>query len=146
MALVTKHQDQNFGIGDNVKVSYSVKEGDKERTQIFNGIVIAIKGRGKGKTFTVRRIGAQKIGIERIFPIESPNLEKVEVVREGVRGVRSAKLYYLRGKTKRETEKIFKRAKNKNKKVKSDKTKVEKKKEKSPKKSKTSKKEKSTKK
>jgi len=112
MAIITNHKGEEFGVGDNVKVSYLVKEGDKQRTQIFNGIVIAIKGRGIGKTFTVRRIGAQKIGIERIFPLSSPNVDKVEVVREGLRGVRSSKLYYLRDKSKRETEKIFRRAKN----------------------------------
>ncbi|MBN1169077.1 50S ribosomal protein L19 [Candidatus Woesebacteria bacterium] len=117
MAIITKHKDVKFGVGDNVKVSYLVKEGEKERTQVFNGIVIAIKGREEGKTFTVRRIGAQKIGIERIFPIQSPNLVKIEVVREGVRGVKRAKLYYLRDKSKKETEKIYKKAKNKNKKV-----------------------------
>lgn len=113
MALKAKHKEQEFGVGDNINVSYIIKEGDKQRIQVFNGIVIAIKGRGKGKTFTVRRIGVQKVGIERIFPIESPNLDKVEVVRTGVRGVRSAKLYYLREKSKKETERIFTRAKTK---------------------------------
>lgn len=113
MAIIAKHKNVKFGVGDNVKVSYLVKEGDKQRTQIFNGVVIAIKGRAEGKTFTVRRIGSQKIGIERIFPLQSPNVEGVEVVRKGLRGVQRAKLYYLREKSKKESEKIFKRAKNK---------------------------------
>lgn len=114
MALKAKHEDNEFGIGDTVNVSYIVKEAGKERTQIFQGIVIAIKGRGEGKTFTVRRVGAQKIGIERIFPLSSPNVKGIEVVREGTRGVRASKLYYLREKSKKQSERIYKRAKKKN--------------------------------
>ena len=86
-----------FRPGDTVRVAVEIKEGDKKRIQNFEGVVIAIKGRGVGKTFTVRRIGANNIGIERIFPLYSESIAGIEVVRKGK--VRRAKLYYLRGKT-----------------------------------------------
>lgn len=98
-------------MGDTVAVSQKIQEGEKTRTQVFEGMVIKIRGRGEGKSFTVRRIGAQKIGIERIFPLNSPIVEKVEVGRKGTRGVARAKLYYTREKSAREIEKIYSRAK-----------------------------------
>jgi len=84
-----------FGVGDTVKVHTRVKEGDKERTQIFQGIVIGRRGRGLNATFTVRRISYGQ-GVERVFPVNSPNVIKVEVTRRGK--VRRAKLNYLRGR------------------------------------------------
>ena len=89
-----------FGVGDTVKVHTRVKEGDKERTQIFQGIVIGRRGRGLNATFTVRRISYGQ-GVERVFPVNSPNVILVEVTRRGK--VRRAKLTYLR-------ERIGKRA------------------------------------
>jgi len=86
-----------FRPGDTVRVAVEIKEGDKKRIQNFEGVVIAIKGQGAGKTFTVRKIGANNIGIERIFPLYSESIAGIEVVRKGK--VRRAKLYYLRGKT-----------------------------------------------
>ena len=83
-------------IGDYVKVGVKIREGDKERVQLFEGTVIAKKHGGVAETFTVRRI-AYGVGIERVFPINSPFVEKVTVVRKGK--VRRAKLYYLRGRT-----------------------------------------------
>ena len=80
--------------GDTVKVSSKVVEGDRERIQVFQGVVIKIRRSGVGANFTVRRV-AFGIGIERTFPLYSPMVEKVEVVRHG--RVRRAKLYYLRG-------------------------------------------------
>ena len=80
--------------GDTVKVSSKVVEGDRERIQIFQGVVIKVQQGGAGANFTVRRV-AYGIGIERTFPIYSPLVDKVEVVRHGK--VRRAKLYYLRG-------------------------------------------------
>lgn len=80
-------------IGDVVKVHVKIKEGDKERVQLFEGTVIAKKHGGIQETFTVRRI-AHGCGIERVFPVHSPNVVKVELVRNGK--VRRAKLYYLR--------------------------------------------------
>lgn len=98
MALYLKHKEIRFGIGDKVRVIQKIKERDKSRLAVFEGIVIAIKGREKNKTFTVRRVGEQKIGIERIYPIDLPALEKIEVVKKGTANVRRAKLYYLRKK------------------------------------------------
>ena len=80
--------------GDTVKVSIKVVEGDKERTQVFQGVVIKVRNSGAGSSFTVRRV-AYGVGVERTFPLYSPMVEKVEVVRHGK--VRRAKLYYLRG-------------------------------------------------
>src|SRR5471030_3089239 len=83
----------NFGVGDSVKVHTKVVEGDKERIQIFSGIVIGRRGHGLNSTFTVRRISYGE-GVERIFPVHSPRVERVEVERKG--SVRRAKLTYLR--------------------------------------------------
>jgi large subunit ribosomal protein L19 len=82
-----------FGVGDSVKVHTKVVEGDKERIQVFSGVVIGIRGTGLNETFTVRRISYGE-GVERIFPIHSPRVDKVEVERHGA--VRRAKLTYLR--------------------------------------------------
>ena len=86
-------------MGDSVKVHTRVKEGEKERTQIFAGIVIGHKGRGLNESFTVRRISYGE-GVERVFPLNSPRIEKIEVEREGQ--VRRAKLFYLRGRKGKE--------------------------------------------
>jgi large subunit ribosomal protein L19 len=113
MALIAVHKDITFGVGDRIKVFQKLKEGDKARLQAFEGMVIGIKGREENKSFTVRRIGAQQIGIERIFPLVSPSIEKIEVVKKGTEGVRHAKLYYTRDKSHREVEKIYSRTSNK---------------------------------
>jgi len=83
----------NFGVGDSVKVHTKVIEGDKERIQVFSGVVIGRRGHGLNETFTVRRISYGE-GVERIFPVHSPRIDKVEVERKG--SVRRAKLTYLR--------------------------------------------------
>lgn len=80
-------------IGDTVKVFVKVKEGARERVQIFEGVIIAMKGTGISESFTVRRV-AYGVGVERTFPIHAPNVANVEIVRRGK--VRRAKLYYLR--------------------------------------------------
>ncbi|MGN0788043.1 MAG: 50S ribosomal protein L19 [Candidatus Onthoplasma sp.] len=82
-----------FNIGDTVRVSVKVKEGDKERIQNYEGVVIAKKGSSVRETFTVRRISFG-IGVERTFPLHSPKIEKVVVIRKGK--VRRAKIYYIR--------------------------------------------------
>lgn len=107
MAIDLNFKDSSFGVGDRVKVAQKIKEGEKTRTSIFEGIVLAIKGRAENKMVTVRRVGAANIGIERIFPMSSPTIQGVEVTRKGKRGVRSAKIYYVRNKTKREIESIY---------------------------------------
>lgn len=84
-----------FAPGDSVRVHVKVREGDKERIQIFAGIVIARRGGGARETFTVRKI-ASGVGVERIFPLHSPVIDRIEVERKG--SVRRAKLYYLRAR------------------------------------------------
>ena len=82
-----------FNVGDSVRVHTKVVEGDKERIQVFSGVVIGRRGRGLNSTFTVRRISYGE-GVERVFPLHSPRVDKVEVERQG--NVRRAKLTYLR--------------------------------------------------
>lgn len=86
----------DFGIGDTVRVHVRIREGDKERTQAFEGTVLARQGTGPNETFTVRRV-ASGIGVERVFPVASPNVQKIVVTRRGK--ARRAKLYYLRKRT-----------------------------------------------
>lgn len=88
-----RKDDAKFGVGDSVKVHTKVVEGDKERIQVFSGVVIGKRGRGLNETFTVRRISYGE-GVERIFPLHSPRVDKIEVERSGA--VRRAKLTYLR--------------------------------------------------
>ncbi|MDR0404570.1 MAG: 50S ribosomal protein L19 [Oscillospiraceae bacterium] len=101
-----KEEPPQFRVGDTVSVSVKIKEGEKERIQIFKGIVISIKGSGISRNFTVRRV-SHGVGMERVFPLHSPNVSSVSVLRRGK--VRRAKLYYLReriGKAVRVKEKI----------------------------------------
>ncbi len=90
-----KENVPELNVGDTVKVHVRIKEGDKSRIQVFEGTIIAKKHGGINETFTVRRV-AHGCGIERVFPVHSPSVDKVEIVRKGV--VRRAKLYYLRGR------------------------------------------------
>jgi large subunit ribosomal protein L19 len=83
----------DFGPGDTVRVHVKVREGDKERIQVFEGVVIGRKGGGVRESFTVRKV-SYSVGVERVFPVHSPGLARIEVVRHG--RVRRAKLYYLR--------------------------------------------------
>lgn len=85
-----------FNVGDTVKVHVKIKEGNRERIQIFEGFVLKRQGGGIGETFTVRRI-ASGVGVEKTFPIHSPLVEKIEVVRRGK--VRRARLHYMRQRT-----------------------------------------------
>ncbi len=86
----------DFAVGDNIKVHYKIKEGDKERVQVYEGTLISIRGEGFGKSFNVRRI-SHEVGVERIFPYHSPSITKVEISRKG--RVRRAKLFFLRHKS-----------------------------------------------
>ncbi|MDA8193824.1 MAG: 50S ribosomal protein L19 [Thermaerobacter sp.] len=88
-----RHDLPDFRAGDTVRVAVRIKEGNRERTQMFEGVVISKKGTGLSKTFTVRRV-SYGVGVERTFLLHSPRLEKIEVMRRGK--VRRAKLYYLR--------------------------------------------------
>lgn len=88
-----KSELPKFEIGDTVRVAVNIREGDKERIQMFEGTVIARKGSGIAETFTVRRV-SYGVGVERVFPVHSPNVTDVKVIRNG--RVRRSKLYYLR--------------------------------------------------
>jgi large subunit ribosomal protein L19 len=88
-----KKDAPQFNVGDTVKVHVKIKEGERERIQLFEGTVLAKKHGGIEETFTVRRV-SYGVGVERVFPLHSPNVEKVEVVRRG--RVRRSKIYYLR--------------------------------------------------
>ncbi len=85
----------NFIVGDIIRVHEKIKEGDKSRIQVFEGTVLAFKGRGENQSFTVMKIVGD-IGVEKIFPINSPNLEKIVVKAHSKKKIRRAKLYYLR--------------------------------------------------
>ncbi|MBQ7639083.1 MAG: 50S ribosomal protein L19 [Clostridia bacterium] len=90
-----KAETPAFEIGDTVRVAVKIREGEKERIQAFEGTVIAKRGSGVAESFTVRRL-SYGVGVERVFPLHSPNVTDVKVVRKGK--VRRAKLYYLRGR------------------------------------------------
>ncbi len=83
-----------FRAGDTVRVAVRIKEGSKTRVQNYEGLCIAIRGQGTGRTFNVRKMGANSVGVERIFPLYSDSIESIEVLRRG--RIRRAKLYYLR--------------------------------------------------
>ncbi|MDA0890595.1 MAG: 50S ribosomal protein L19 [Bacteroidetes bacterium] len=91
--LTTSRDFPSFKAGDNITVYYTIKEGDKQRTQLFKGDVIQTKGAGATETFTVRKI-SHSVGVERIFPLNSPLIEKIEVNKKGK--VRRSKIFYLR--------------------------------------------------
>ena len=95
-AVQVKKDTTPFKVGDGVKVHTKVREGEKERVQIYSGIVIARKGHGIHESFTVRRISYGE-GVERVFPVNSPNIEKIEVEKVSKPG--KARLYYLRGRS-----------------------------------------------
>ena len=93
--IKTQYKDQELNIGETLRVSYNIVEGGKTRVQTFEGLLISMRGRGENKTFTVRRIGDRGVGVERIWPLDSTSIVKIEVVKKP-RKVRRAKLYYLR--------------------------------------------------
>jgi len=94
--LSTKANHPKFKAGDTVTVHYKIKEGEKERVQQYQGVVIQRKGSGSTETFTVRKI-SNSVGVERVFPVFSPYIDKVEINKVGV--VRRARVFYLRGLT-----------------------------------------------
>ena len=94
--VTTKKEFPSFKSGDTVSVHYKIREGNKERVQVYQGVVIQRNSAGANETFTVRKI-SNGVGVERIFPFNSPNIEKVEVNSHGK--VRRAKLFYLRSLT-----------------------------------------------
>lgn len=112
MALSVTHKNNIFSVGDTVRIHQKIKEitakgVERNRLQAFEGMVIASRGHGDNKSFTVRRMGVGGIGVERIFPNNSPLIERVDVVTHGI--ARRAKLYYLRSKSAREVAEVTKR-------------------------------------
>jgi len=95
---------RKFNVGDTVNVKTIVREGEKTRIQAFKGIVLAIKGSGTRKTFTVRKIATNGIGVEKIFPLYSPNIESIELIKKGK--VRRSKLYYMSSRVGKKAMKI----------------------------------------
>ncbi len=93
-AQVAEKNVPDFRAGDTVRLAVTIKEGDKTRIQNYEGVCIAMRGQGTGKTITVRKIGANGVGIERVFPIYSDSINEIKVIRRG--RVRRAKLFYLR--------------------------------------------------
>ncbi|WP_437922370.1 50S ribosomal protein L19 [Sphingobacterium sp. LRF_L2] len=93
---VVKNEVPAFKAGDTISVHYKIREGNKERVQVYQGVVIQLNSEGANATFTVRKI-SNGVGVERIFPVNSPNIEKIDV--NSVGKVRRAKLFYLRGLT-----------------------------------------------
>lgn len=100
MANTVTVKETTLGIGDTVKVHYLFKEGGKEKRQVFEGILMAISGMEDNKMFTVRKMTKSKVGVERIFPVHSPFIEKVETSKKGI--ARRAKLYFIRDMSDRE--------------------------------------------
>lgn len=96
--ISVKFGDQQIHIGDVLKVHVRIIEGEKTRVQVFEGILIRLRGRGENRTFTVRKVGAGGIGVERTWPLNSRSIVKIEVKKKTT-GVRRSKLYYLRNLT-----------------------------------------------
>jgi len=106
MANTVKIKDIEAHIGDQLKIHYSFVEKEKKKIQIFEGILLAVKGRESNKMFMLRKVPKSNIGVERIFPVESPFIEKVEISKKGT--TRRAKIYYIRDRSHREIkDKLF---------------------------------------
>ena len=106
--FIEKKEFPEFSAGDTITIYYEIREGEKVRTQFYRGVVIQIKGTGLSKTFTIRKMSGE-IGVERIFPINLPALQKIEINKRG--SVRRARIYYfreLRGKKARIKERQYK--------------------------------------
>ena len=105
MAISAQIGEVKFHVGDIIRVHYKIKEAeDKERVQVYEGMVMGIRGRQENRTFTVRKIGANGIGIERIYPLNTPWIAKIEVKKSGT--VRRGKLNYIRTKSARQVATI----------------------------------------
>jgi large subunit ribosomal protein L19 len=96
MSLKITHKEQDFFVGDSVKVNYKIKEKDKERIQAFDGIILAVTGTGENKNFIVQKLASDAVKVERIFPVNSPWIDSIKKLRSPKTKIRRAKLYYLR--------------------------------------------------
>jgi len=106
MARYVTIKDTEVTAGDTIKIHYAIQDKDKKKNQIFEGIVLAIKGRGNNKMFTVRKVTRSNIGVERIFPVISPFIEKVEIVKKATST--RANIQYIRDRSRKEIkEKLY---------------------------------------
>lgn len=96
MSLKIIHKDQEFFVGDTVRVNYKIKEKDKERLQAFDGLILAIQGTGENKNFIVQKRASDSVNVERIFPLNSPWIDSIKKLRSPKVKIRRSKLYYLR--------------------------------------------------
>ncbi len=96
MAIKITYKDQEFSVGDSVRVNYKIKEKDKERLQAFDGVILAIQGTGENKNFIVQKHASDAVNVERIFPINSPWIDSIKKLRSPKVKIRRSKLYYLR--------------------------------------------------
>lgn len=103
--ISAKYNETDLHIGDTLRVHSKVVEGTKTRVQVFEGILIRIKGRGENRTFTVRKIGAGGVGVERTWPMDARSLVKIEIKKKTT-GVRRSKLYYLRNLAGKEAVRV----------------------------------------
>lgn len=103
MSLTFTHGTSQFSVGDVLKINYKIKEKEKERLQAFDGILLAIKGKGPGKTITVQKSASDGVRVERIFPIDSPWIESIKKMRSPKGKLRRSKLYFLRNPRARKT-------------------------------------------
>ncbi|HPT65996.1 MAG TPA: 50S ribosomal protein L19 [Candidatus Woesebacteria bacterium] len=103
MSIKFKYNDQEFSVGDSIKVNYKIKEKDKERLQAFDGILLAITGTGENKNFIVQKSASDAVKVERIFPLNSPWIGSIKKLRAPKTKIRRAKLYYLRANKVRKT-------------------------------------------
>lgn len=102
--MISAHPKYDFRVGDTIDVGFKIQDGEKYRIQHFIGLVIAMKGKDTARTFTVRKIAANQIGVERIFPLYSPLIDSVKVTKKGQ--ARRSKLYYLRERTGKRALKV----------------------------------------
>lgn len=96
MSLKIIHQEQEYFVGDSVRVNYKIKEKDKERIQAFDGVILAIQGTGEGKNFIVQKHATNSVTVERIFPLDSPWISSIKKLRGPKTKIHRSKLYYLR--------------------------------------------------
>jgi large subunit ribosomal protein L19 len=108
MSQYLQYNDQTITVGDTIRVHQRIMEEKKSRVQVFEGVVIAIRGNGNGKSFIVRKLGAAGIGVEKILPVNLPSIEKIEVKRQGQ--TRRSKLYFLRERIGKAATKVKEKA------------------------------------
>ena len=103
MSLKITYKEEEFYVGDSIRVNYKIKEKDKERLQAFDGVLLAVKGTGENKNFIVQKSASDAVKVERTFPLNSPWIDSIKKLRSPKSKIRRAKLYYLRNDRVRKT-------------------------------------------